>query len=165
MLPNMGAGAPAGDARIVRVGGVSPDAVRSLNRGRMVPEVGHNDLAVLCVHKNAVRNACRIVRGPFRTRMGATLPLSVARKTRISCVTGLATNSSSRSTSREMCAGQLSWVSGPWITRKGGVSPPAFSGYTVIEGGRNFPEPGTVSKILFGISHVGAPGRTARDHP
>ena len=82
-----------------------------------------------------------LIKGP-RTRMGATLPLALARKTRISCVTGLVTKSSSLSTSTEMCAGQLSWVSGPWITRNGAVSPFAFRSCTVIEGGRNSPEPG-----------------------
>src|SRR5215467_3921639 len=97
--------------------------------------------------------------------MGATSPLSVARNTRISLVTGLATYSSWCSTSTEMCAGQLSWVCEPLITRRGGVSPPAFLAYTVIEGGKYLPDPGIRSNIRLGISQVVAPGFSARLHP
>src|SRR2546427_3084437 len=110
----------------------------------------------------------RPVWGPFRTRKGATLPLSVAWKTRISSVTELATNSSPRSASREMCTGQSSRVRGPRIIRNGGVSPLALRGYTVIDGGKNAPEPGTRYFHLSesGVhSTVGAPGLTSRAHP
>src|SRR5262245_34412704 len=89
----------------------------------------------------------RPVLDPFKTRIGATLPLSVVRKTRISLVTGPVTYNSWWSASMDICDGQLSRVCDPWITRNGGVSPFAFRGYTVIDGARYSPVPGTKSRI------------------
>src|ERR1051326_1856809 len=63
--------------------------------------------------------------------------------------------------------GQFSRVCGPWILRKGGVSPVAFRGYTVMDGSRYCPVPGTKSKTLVccEIFHVVDPGLESRPHP
>src|SRR3989442_10115676 len=81
----------------------------------------------------------RPVCDPLSTRAGVTSPLSVSRKTRIESPASLATYNSPRSRSRKMCAGQFNCVLAPAIVRIGAVSPVAFIGYTVIEGGSNRP--------------------------